>query len=74
MENFRSLYKFKLKKNDLHGGLRLKKKKVSKPLLSIITVVLNQEKHLENFRIFVVYRSACNFSILLNLILYMYIF
>ena len=28
MENFRTLYKFKLKKNDLHGGLRLKKKKV----------------------------------------------
>ena len=48
MKNFRSLYKFKLKKNDLHGGLRLKKKKVSNPLLSIITVVLNQEKHLEN--------------------------
>jgi len=48
MKSFRSLYKFKLKKNDLHGGLRLKKGGLSKPLLSIITVVLNQEKHLEN--------------------------
>lgn len=48
MKNFRSLYKFKLKKNDLQGGLRLKKRKVSKPLLSIITVVLNQEKYLES--------------------------
>ena len=48
MKNFRSLYKFKLKKNDVQGGLRLKRRKVSKPLLSIITVVLNQEKYLES--------------------------
>ena len=48
MKSFRSLYKFKLKKNDLHGGLRLKKRRLPEPLLSIITVVLNQEKHLEN--------------------------
>ena len=46
MKNFRSLKKLNLKKNDLEGGLRLKKKNNQKPLLSIITVVLNQEKYL----------------------------
>ena len=44
-ENFKSIYIFK-KKNILHGGQRLNSK-LSKPLLSIITVVLNGEKHLE---------------------------
>ncbi len=44
-ENFQSKYIFK-KKNINHGGYRLKKKN-SKPLLSIITVVYNGEKYLE---------------------------
>ena len=44
-ENFKSIYIVK-KRNILHGGQRLNSK-LSKPLLSIITVVLNGEKHLE---------------------------
>jgi glycosyltransferase involved in cell wall biosynthesis len=44
-ENFQSKYICK-KKNIKHGGYRLKKKS-SKPLLSIITVVYNGEKYLE---------------------------
>jgi len=45
IENFQSRYIYK-KKNINHGGYRLKKKG-SKPLLSIITVVYNGEKYLE---------------------------
>ena len=44
-ESFSSIYFIK-KKNILHGGKRLNSKS-SKPLLSIITVVLNGEEHLE---------------------------
>ena len=44
-ESFSSIYIIK-KKNILHGGKRLNSK-LSKPLLSIITVVLNGEEHLE---------------------------
>ena len=44
-ENFSSIYIIK-KKDLLHGGKRLNSK-LSKPLLSIITVVLNGEEHLE---------------------------
>ena len=44
-KNFKSIYIVK-KRNILHGGQRLNFK-LSKPLLSIITVVLNGEKHLE---------------------------
>ena len=62
MKSFRSLYKFKLKKNDLHGGLRLKKKRLPEPLLSIITVVLNQEKHLENTIKSVLFQNLKNYE------------
>ena len=44
-ENFKSIYIIK-KEKPLHGGKRLNVK-LSRPLLSIITVVLNSEKHLE---------------------------
>ncbi|MDA7779237.1 glycosyltransferase [Candidatus Pelagibacter sp.] len=44
-ENFSSIYIIK-KKDLLHGGKRLNSK-LSRPLLSIITVVLNGEEHLE---------------------------
>ena len=44
-ENFQSKYIIK-KKSIIHGGQRLKRK-ISKPLLSIITVVFNGDKHLE---------------------------
>jgi glycosyltransferase involved in cell wall biosynthesis len=47
MKNFQFLKKLNVKSKNLHGGTRLKKKKKNKPLLSIITVVLNQEKYLE---------------------------
>ena len=44
---FKSIYKLKIKKNDKEGGKRLKNKINFRPLFSIITVVLNQEKYLE---------------------------
>ena len=44
-ENFQSKYIIN-KRGIIHGGYRLKKKR-SKPLLSIITVVFNGEKYLE---------------------------
>ncbi len=44
-ENFKSKYIIN-KKNIIHGGIRLKKKD-AKPLISIITVIFNGEKYLE---------------------------
>jgi len=44
---FKTLYRLKIKKNDKEGGKRILKKIQKKPLLTIITVVLNQEKHLD---------------------------
>ena len=46
MKNYNSIYIIK-KKNIVHGGKRLKKKILTRPLLSIITVVFNGDKHLE---------------------------
>ena len=47
MNRFKTIKKLKLKKNDIESGFRLKKKIKKQPLLTIITVVLNQEKYLE---------------------------
>ena len=44
---FKTLYRLKIKKNDKEGGKRILKKTQKEPLLKIITVVLNQEKHLD---------------------------
>ena len=44
---FKTLYRLKIKKNDKEGGKRILKKTQKEPLLTIITVVLNQEKHLD---------------------------
>ena len=44
---FKTLYRLKIKKNDKDGGKRTLKKKQKKPLFTIITVVLNQEKYLD---------------------------
>jgi len=47
MQKFKSIYKLKIKSNEFEGGQRLKKKIISKPFLTIIIVVLNQEKFIE---------------------------
>ena len=44
---FKTLYRLKIKKNDKEGGKRTLKKKQKEPLFTIITVVLNQEKYLD---------------------------
>jgi len=44
---FKTLYRLKIKKNDKEGGKRILKKIQKEPLLTIITVVLNQEKYLD---------------------------
>ena len=44
---FGSLNKLKVKNKNFQGGKRLKRKDFSEPLLTIITVVLNQEKYIE---------------------------
>tara|TARA_B110000211_G_C14015003_1_gene524958 strand:+ start:520 stop:1350 length:831 start_codon:yes stop_codon:yes gene_type:complete len=44
---FKTLYRLKIKKNDKEGGKRILKKTQKEPLLTIITVVLNQEKYLD---------------------------
>ena len=49
MNYFKSIDKQKKNNKFLsHGGLRLKKKKFKEPTFSIITVVLNGEKYIEN--------------------------
>ena len=47
MKKIKNPYKIKLNKNDLEGGKSLIRKTKNKPLFTIITVVLNQEKYLE---------------------------
>ena len=44
---FKTLYRLKIKKNDKEGGKRILKKTQKEPLFTIITVVLNQEKYLD---------------------------
>ena len=44
---FKTLYRLKIKKNEKEGGKRTLKKKQKEPLFTIITVVLNQEKYIE---------------------------
>ena len=44
---FKTLYRLKIKKNDKDGGKRTLQKKQKEPLFTIITVVLNQEKYLD---------------------------
>ncbi len=50
MKNFNSLIRVRKKKDKffIHGGKRFKKNNHSKPLISIVTVVLNGEKYIEN--------------------------
>lgn len=47
MEKFRSIKKLKLNKKDSYGGNLAKRKSKKIPLFTIITVVLNQEKYIE---------------------------
>ena len=47
MNKFKSIYKLNNIPKGKEGGKRLKNKEKKQPLLTIITVVLNQEKYLE---------------------------